>query len=144
MVMSAMSRDRCPVCHETRHPLPDQRRPWSKAVPVRGAVTRGEPFGPKWRRRAGPNGQALPTTGHDHRTAAPAEVARARAVSRTTVSGLARSGELALLHTRGQVRSRPEAVDDFLAAAQAPRPRPTAPSPRRGRPPKEWAPPDAA
>ena len=79
----------------------------------------------------------------------PEEVARALAVSRTTVLRLARSGELASIRIRGQVRFRPEAVEEYLARAGAgtrppASPMPTAHSPRRGRPRKQWVPPDAA
>jgi|GEM_PF-6770723 excisionase family DNA binding protein len=76
----------------------------------------------------------------------PEEVARALAVSRTTVLRLARSGELASLRTRGQVRFRPEAVEEYLARAetgpqpQAPPTPAAAPSPRRGWPRKQWVP----
>ena len=78
----------------------------------------------------------------------PEEVAKALAISRTTVLRLARSGELASLRIGGQVRFRAEAVDEYLARAEVGSPPPpsppAAPSPRRGRPRKQWVPPDAA
>ncbi|MGC8626905.1 MAG: helix-turn-helix domain-containing protein [Acidimicrobiales bacterium] len=81
----------------------------------------------------------------------PEEVAEALAVSKVTVYRLARSGELASVRVRGQFRFRPEALDDYLvrcevpAVAAAPRASaPAAPTSRRGRPRKQWGPPDAA
>ncbi|MGC8627254.1 MAG: helix-turn-helix domain-containing protein [Acidimicrobiales bacterium] len=72
----------------------------------------------------------------------PEEVAEALAVSKVTVYRLARSGELASLRIRGHVRFRPEAVDKFLAKAEAPRPKLA--NPTRGRPRKQWVPYDVA
>ncbi len=80
----------------------------------------------------------------------PGEVAEALAVSKVTVYRLARSGELASVRARGQSRSRPEALEGYLArceaAAVAPAvaAAPVAPRPRRSRPRKQWVPPDAA
>ncbi len=76
----------------------------------------------------------------------PEEVAEALAVSKVTVYRLARSGELASVRIRGQFRFRPEALEDYLARCEAPAVAavPVAPRPRRGRPRKQWVPPDAA
>ena len=77
----------------------------------------------------------------------PNDAGEALAVSKVTVYRLARSGELASIRIRGQVRFRPEAVEDYLArcgtgTSQPPAPQPA--PPRRGRPRKQWAPSDAA
>ena len=77
----------------------------------------------------------------------PEDVAEALAVSKVTVYRLARSGELASIRIRGQVRFRPEAVEDYLSKAGPGRHQPPAPQPappRRGRPRKQWVPSDAA
>jgi|GEM_PF-1668720 excisionase family DNA binding protein len=72
----------------------------------------------------------------------PQDVAEVLAVSKVTVYRLARTGELASVRIRGQVRFRPEAVEEYLARPEAPEPQPVAisPSPRRGRPRKQWVP----
>ena len=67
------------------------------------------------------------------------EVARCLAVSKVTVYRLARTGELASVRIRGQVRFRPEAVEEYLTKAEAPEPGPVVAAPRRGRPRKQWA-----
>jgi excisionase family DNA binding protein len=83
----------------------------------------------------------------------PEDVAEHLAVSKVTVYRLARSGDLPSVRIRGQVRFRPEALDDFLARAEAeaeaeaeteadPSARPR--GQRRGRPRHQWVPPDAA
>lgn len=81
----------------------------------------------------------------------PEEVAKLLAVSKPTVRRLAGSGELASLQVRGQVRFRPEAVDEYLARCEAKSSRPRSVSPKspvrplkRGRPRKEWVPSGAA
>ena len=68
----------------------------------------------------------------------PEEVARCLAVSKVTVYRLARTGELASVRIRGQVRFRPEAVEQYLTKAEAPEPGPVVAAPRRGRPRKQW------
>jgi len=77
----------------------------------------------------------------------PEDVAERLAVSKVTVYRLARSGDLPSVRIRGQVRFRAEALDDFLARAEAkteaePPTRPR--GQRRGRPRHQWVPPDAA
>ena len=76
----------------------------------------------------------------------PQDVAEALAVSKVTVYRLARTGELASVRIRGQVRFRPAAIEDYLAKASVPKPQPvaTAKKPRRGRPRKQWVPSHAA
>jgi excisionase family DNA binding protein len=79
---------------------------------------------------------------NDARLLRPEDVADLLAVSKATVYRLARSGELASVRVRGMFRFRPQAVADFLAAAE----RPVKPkrSPLRGRPRRAWVPFDAA
>jgi excisionase family DNA binding protein len=83
----------------------------------------------------------------------PEDVAERLAVSKVTVYRLARSGNLPSVRIRGQVRFRPEALDDFLVRAEVkaevkaeakaePPARPG--GQRRGRPRHQWVPPDAA
>ena len=67
----------------------------------------------------------------------PEEVAERLAVSKVTVYRLARSGELVCLHIRGQVRFRPEAVDEYLARCET-QALPAEPRRPRGRPRKQW------
>jgi len=80
----------------------------------------------------------------------PEEVAEALAVSKVTVYRLARSGELASVRIRGQSRSRPEALEGYLARCEAPAVPPAvaavpvAPRPRRDRLRKQWGSPGAA
>jgi excisionase family DNA binding protein len=79
----------------------------------------------------------------------PEDVAERLAVSKVTVYRLARSGNLLSVRSRGAVRFRPEAHDDFLVRAEVkakaeaePPARPG--GQRRGRPRHQWVPPDAA
>ena len=95
------------------------------------AVFRPPPRGPRrLRSRGGPElGTLVPSAGIGTGVNAllrPQDVAETLAVSRVTVYRLARAGELASVRIRGQVRFRPEAVEEYLARAETLGPRPVA------------------